>query len=86
MDQHWVAPMVRVEIQITVIADSLVTLSSCKPVPHLVASGRVDITVEDGACRCSELLLPLLSHLNRFLKQLLAPLQGPVITDLIVIL
>lgn len=68
MDQHWVAPVVRVEIQITVIADSLVTLSSCKPVPHLVASGRVDITVEDGACRRCELLLPLLSHLNRLLK------------------
>ena len=64
MDKHWVAPTVRVEIQIAVIADSLVTLSSCKPVPHLVESGHVDITVENGACRRIKLLLPLLSHLN----------------------
>ena len=88
VDQHWVAPVVRVEIQIAAaVANSLVALPSGKLVQHLVvASGRVDIRLEHGASGRCELLLSLLSHLDRLLKHLFAPLQGPVTFFIIVLL
>ena len=71
-------------IQITNIAASLVTLSSCKHVLTPVATGGSGhLTVKSRGGR-DKLLFPVLGILNRLLKQFLASFQGLVIIGIII--